>query len=308
MLGLARRIDERAEEVTRLEQAMDKRRADLERMGITLNEREKDIGARDAKLKAAEVDYAARHEALQAAEADVSRRGAVVSNRESAMQNWEGRILTREHELGDKEAHLVREAAAAADLRAELSAMKQLVARQYKTAGGADNLEAIEGVDEKIARLLDEADIRTFERLSETSLGELTRVLEAGGPRLGLADPLTWAEQAACLVNGDYIAFERMKSELIGGNRRDAEFLQKAAEAGAADVPALQLSGMAVDVSFESGRVANASEAGEAGESGAPGDAGAKGEAGETGESGSRSPAEEVAVGRAEEHGPRQAS
>ena len=149
------------------------------------------------------------------------------------MQNWEARILAREHEVGDKEADLVRQAATAADLRAGLAAMKELVGRQYRTPEGADDLQAIEGIGPKIANLLHNADIRTFERLSETSLGELTRILEAGGSRFGLADPLTWAEQASCLVNGDYVAFEQLKEELIGGVRRDAALLQEAAQAAA---------------------------------------------------------------------------
>ena len=234
LLAQAKRIDERAEEITRLEQAMDKRRADLDRMGLTLNEREKDIGARNDTLKVAEADVAARLQKLEPAEVDVSRRVAVVSNRESAMQNWEARILAREHEVGDKEADLVRQAATATALSASLAAMKDLVHRQYQTAEGDDDLQAIEGIGPKIANLLRNAGIRTFERLSETSLGELTRTLEAGGSRFGLADPLSWAEQAACLVNGDYVAFERLKEELIGGVRRDAALLQQAADAAEA--------------------------------------------------------------------------
>lgn len=233
LLAQAKRIDERAEEVTRLEQAMDKRRADLDRIAQTLNEREKDIGARNEALKATEADVAARLQKLESAEVDVTRRVAVVSNRESAMQNWEARILAREHEVGDKEADLVRQAATATALSAGLEAMKALVHRQYQTADGADDLQAIEGIGPKIASLLHNAGIRTFERLSETSLGELTRLLESGGSRFGLADPLTWAEQAAHLVNGDYVAFERLKEELVGGVRRDAALLQEAVQAAA---------------------------------------------------------------------------
>ncbi len=226
LMAQAKRIDERNEEVTRQEQAMDKRRADLDRMGTTLNEREKDLNARNEVLKPREADVAARMEKLEAGEAEVTRRVAAVSNRESAMQNWEQRLLAREQELGDKESELVRKAASADVLRAELDAVKGLVRRQYQTPEGADDLQAIEGIGPKIASLLRNADIRTFERLSETSLGELTRLLESGGPRFGLADPLSWAEQASLLFNGDYVGFEQLKQELIGGVRRDAEALQ----------------------------------------------------------------------------------
>jgi predicted flap endonuclease-1-like 5' DNA nuclease len=144
------------------------------------------------------------------------------------MQNWEARILAREHEVGDKEADLVRKAATADQLSASLAAVKDLMRRQYQTAEGADDLQAIEGVGPKIASLLHNADIRTFERLSETSVGELSRLLESGGSRFGLADPMTWAEQASLLLNGDYVAFEQLKAELVGGVRRDAALLQPA--------------------------------------------------------------------------------
>jgi predicted flap endonuclease-1-like 5' DNA nuclease len=241
LLAQAQRTDQRAEEVARLEQAMDKRRADLDRMGLTLNEREKDIAARGELLKIGESDYAVRQEKLESSEADVARRLAVVSNRESAMQNWEARILAREHEVGDKEAELVRKAATATQLQASLEAMKALVSRQYKTPQGADDLQAIEGIGPEIAELLHSADIKTFERLSETSLGELTRILQGGGSRFGLADPLSWAEQASYLVEADFIGFEDLKEELIGGKRRDADLLQQAAldQVGSAGTPEL---------------------------------------------------------------------
>ncbi len=265
LLALAKRTDERAEEVTRLEQAMDKRRADLDRMGLTLNEREKDIAARSERLKATEIDVAARLETLQSAEADVTRRVAVVSNRESAMQNWEERILAREHELNDKEADLVRQAATAAELRASLEAMKELVARRYKTPEGDDDLQAIEGIGPEVAELLHRAGIRTFERLSETSLGELTRILEAAGSRFGLADPLSWAEQASWLVQGDYIGFEKLKEALIGGIRRDADRLQQQEASATSPAGAPQAS--------REGGAGNEAGASTAGEGGAQADA-----------------------------------
>src|SRR5690606_1945500 len=116
----------------------------------------------------------------------------------------------------------------------ELESIKGLMRRQYQTPEGEDDLQAIEGIGPKIASLLRNADIKTFERLSETSLGELTRLLESGGPRFGLADPLTWAEQAALLFNGEFVAFEQLKEELIGGVRREAQAAPAAAVPAAA--------------------------------------------------------------------------
>ena len=166
------------------------------------------------------------------------------------MQNWEARILAREHELNDKEGDLVRQAATATELRAGLEAAKELISRRYKTPEGADDLQAIEGIGPKIANLLRNADIKTFERLSETSLGELTRILEAGGPRFGLADPMSWAEQASCLVNRDFVAFEELKESLIAGVRRD-EIARQPAVAVAAQPAATAGGAVAADSASE---------------------------------------------------------
>lgn len=235
LLAQARRIEERGEELTRQEQATEKRRADLDRMGLTLNERDKDVQARLDTLKVKEADLAARLEKLERSENDVARRVAAVSNRESAMQSWETRILSREHEVADREAELARQAATAAAHGAGFAAMKQLMQKHYREADGSDNLQVIEGVGPKIAELLKQADIRSFERLAETSVGELSRILESGGPRFGLANPMSWAEQAGLLADGDFVGFESLKAELVGGVRREAAAV---AESGGTEPPA----------------------------------------------------------------------
>lgn len=222
LLAQAKRIDERAEELTRLEQATEKRRADLDKMSLTLNERDKEISSRLDTLKASEADFGVRQETLKSTESDLARRVAVVSNRESAMQSWETRILAREHEVADNEAGLSRRIAETDRQAANFSAMQNLLRSNYSLPDGQDDLQALEGIGPKIADLLHRADIRSFDRLAETPLGELTRVLESAGPRFGLANPLSWAEQAARLVEGDYVGFEALKDELVGGVRKSA--------------------------------------------------------------------------------------
>ena len=221
LLQQARRVEERSDDLSRVEQAIEKRRADLDRMGLTLNEREKEIAARGEQLRSKEVNYNRRLDTLESTEAELARRVAVVSNREEAMQSWEGRILSREHDVADREASVNYHANRIANDAAGYEAVKHLLKQHYRTAEGRDRLQALVGIDDRTVELLNQAGIRTFERLAETSMGELTRLMEAAGPRYALANPLSWAEQAGLFLAEDWVALDNLQAELKGEKREN---------------------------------------------------------------------------------------
>lgn len=221
LLQQARRVEERSDDLSRVEQAIEKRRADLDRMGLTLNEREKEIAARGEQLRSKEVNYNRRLDTLESTEAELARRVAVVSNREEAMQSWEGRILSREHDVADREASVNYHANRIANDAAGYEAVKHLLKQHYCTAEGRDRLQALVGIDDRTVELLNQAGIRTFERLAETSMGELTRLMEAAGPRFALANPLSWAEQAGLFLAEDWVALDNLQAELKGEKREN---------------------------------------------------------------------------------------
>ena len=221
LLQQARRVEERSDDLSRVEQASEKRRADLDRMGLTLNEREKEIAARGEQLRSKEVNYNRRLDTLESTEAELARRVAVVSNREEAMQSWEGRILSREHDVADREASVNYHANRIANDAAGYEAVKNLLKQHYRTAEGRDRLQALVGIDDRTVELLNQAGIRTFERLAETSMGELTRLMEAAGPRFALANPLSWAEQAGLFLAEDWVALDNLQAELKGEKREN---------------------------------------------------------------------------------------
>ena len=221
LLQQARRVEERSDDLSRVEQAIEKRRADLDRMGLTLNEREKEIAARGEQLRSKEVNYNRRLDTLESTEAELARRVAVVSNREEAMQSWEGRILSREHDVADREASVNYHANRIANDAAGYEAVKNLLKQHYRTAEGRDRLQALVGIDDRTVELLNQAGIRTFERLAETSMGELTRLMEAAGPRFALANPLSWAEQAGLFLAEDWVALDELQAELKGEKREN---------------------------------------------------------------------------------------
>ena len=85
---------------------------------------------------------------------------------------------------------------------------------------GSDDLELIEGVGPKIAGLLVDAGINTFDALSKASVESVQAVLDAGGSKFNMAKPETWAEQAALAAKGDWAAFDKLTEELVGGVRK----------------------------------------------------------------------------------------
>jgi predicted flap endonuclease-1-like 5' DNA nuclease len=85
--------------------------------------------------------------------------------------------------------------------------------------GGRDDLMRIEGIGPKIAGLLKEAKIDSFESLADSDPERLREVLEQGGRRFGLADPESWPAQAALAARGEWDALKNLQAQLKGSRR-----------------------------------------------------------------------------------------
>jgi hypothetical protein len=80
-----------------------------------------------------------------------------------------------------------------------------------------DDLKRIEGIGPKIAEVLQQAGLVTFEALASTRVEHLQVILDESGIRL--AWPETWPEQAQLAAAGDWAALEALQDELQGGRR-----------------------------------------------------------------------------------------
>ncbi len=78
-----------------------------------------------------------------------------------------------------------------------------------------DDLTKIEGIGPKIADLLVQNKITTFEVLADTKKDTLTKLLEDN--RLASHDPFTWTKQAAFARDGKWEKLEKWQEELKGG-------------------------------------------------------------------------------------------
>lgn len=81
----------------------------------------------------------------------------------------------------------------------------------------ADDLVKIEGIGPKVAKVLKEADITTFDDLAHAKPSDVQKVLDAAG--LQMINPEGWIEQAKLAAKGEWKAFEKLQSELKGGRK-----------------------------------------------------------------------------------------
>lgn len=91
------------------------------------------------------------------------------------------------------------------------------ITKRLKTPEGHDNFEIIEGIGPKINGLLHGAGIHSFDQLAGTDVSAIAKILDAAGPNFRLANPETWAQQAALCARGEWAALKRLQDELVAG-------------------------------------------------------------------------------------------
>ena len=89
---------------------------------------------------------------------------------------------------------------------------------RMRAEGAADDLVKIEGIGPKVASVLIQECITTFESLANANPEEVQRVLNEAG--LQMMDPEGWIEQARLAARGDWTALERLQGELKGGRKQ----------------------------------------------------------------------------------------
>ena len=104
-----------------------------------------------------------------------------------------------------------------AQAAAVIAAPKALVSA---TKGGKDDIEIIEGIGPKIAKVLADGGITTFAALASAKADDVTAMLKASGGRFSLANTASWAEQAALLRDGKMEEFKKLCDELVGGVKK----------------------------------------------------------------------------------------
>jgi hypothetical protein len=81
----------------------------------------------------------------------------------------------------------------------------------------ADDLEVLEGIGPKVAKVLNEAGIHTFADLAKAQAGDVQKVLDSAG--LQMMNPAGWIEQAKLAARGDMAGLAKLQEELKGGRK-----------------------------------------------------------------------------------------
>lgn len=79
-----------------------------------------------------------------------------------------------------------------------------------------DDLKLVEGIGPKIAQVLQDSGITTFDALAATGVDQLAAIL-GRHPTLRLADPASWPQQAMLAAAGDWDRLEKLQAELRAG-------------------------------------------------------------------------------------------
>jgi large subunit ribosomal protein L21 len=85
---------------------------------------------------------------------------------------------------------------------------------------GRDDIELVEGIGPKIAKVLSDNGITTFAQLADAQPEAMAAMLKVSGGRFGLASTDTWPQQAALLRDGKMDEFKRLTDELVGGIKK----------------------------------------------------------------------------------------
>jgi large subunit ribosomal protein L21 len=85
----------------------------------------------------------------------------------------------------------------------------------------ADDLTRIEGIGPKVAEVLAEAGISTFEALANTSVEDIQKILTDA--ELQMMDATTWPQQAELAAKSDWDALKKLQDSLSGGRKATAE-------------------------------------------------------------------------------------
>jgi large subunit ribosomal protein L20 len=129
--------------------------------------------------------------------------------------------------ISGKQTHLVVKAGTTATKESAPKAETKVIKVESKTSSfadvtttatiKADDLKIVEGIGPAIEKLLHEAEIKTYEALSEASYDDLKKIMVDAGSRFTMHDPLNWSRQAKLAFEGKFDELETLKDELVKG-------------------------------------------------------------------------------------------
>lgn len=88
------------------------------------------------------------------------------------------------------------------------------------TIKNANDLTIVEGIGPKINELFHNAGIKTFAQLAAATVPQMRKILDAGGSRFRIANPSTWAQQAALAADNKWSELKKLQDKLSAGVKK----------------------------------------------------------------------------------------
>jgi predicted flap endonuclease-1-like 5' DNA nuclease len=84
----------------------------------------------------------------------------------------------------------------------------------------ANDLTVVEGIGPKINELFNNAGIKTFAQLAKATVPQMRKILDDGGSRFRIANPSTWAQQAALAADNKWAELKKLQDKLSAGLKK----------------------------------------------------------------------------------------
>ena len=84
----------------------------------------------------------------------------------------------------------------------------------------ANDLTIVEGIGPKINELFNNAGIKTFVQLAAATVPQMRKILDDGGSRFRIANPGTWAQQAALAAENKWSELKTLQDKLSAGIKK----------------------------------------------------------------------------------------
>ncbi len=84
----------------------------------------------------------------------------------------------------------------------------------------ANDLTIVEGIGPKINELFNNVGVKTFAQLAAQTVPQMRKVLDDGGSRFRIANPSTWAQQAALAADNKWDELKKLQDKLSGGVKK----------------------------------------------------------------------------------------
>ena len=84
----------------------------------------------------------------------------------------------------------------------------------------ANDLTVVEGIGPKINELFNNAGVKTFVQLAAATVPQMRKILDDGGSRFRIANPSTWAQQAALAAENKWGELKTLQDKLSAGIKK----------------------------------------------------------------------------------------